>query len=434
MRAQRERTRELLGERDLQELLGGQFAAQAADGFANATFANILVLEPLSADTPDKIVYLFALTLLPYSLIAPFLGVFVDRWPRRTLMVATNVIRGIVLATLPLWGRAFPGDAGYYAAILLMLSLGRLFLTTKSALLPVLLHEHHLLPGNSISSGGGMIAALMGGAVGLFGSGAFGQTTAFIVSGLIYLGAAYVLSQMSSPFAHPHRHARNFGDAIGDVARELWEGIRSIWVTIRARLALIGIFIVRTIGMFVFIAVVLVIKDVFPERAQEFGRLSVSALALGAAGAGAFVGAVTAPLAGRRLAKGGLILLGFVVSGLGVVALGGVHHVVALLALTFIGGYGGFITKVAVDAQIQEALPDELRGRAFALYDILFNLASVVAGLVMVAVFRPETISLRVVVFATGLLTLIAAALFGRAMSRAGIELLSSSEASEQRA
>ena len=88
-------------------------------------------------------------------------------------MVTTNLIRGAVLATLPLWGEALPGETGFYAAILLMLSFGRLFLTTKSALLPVLLHEHHLLRGNSISSGGGMIAALLGGAVGLFGSGAF---------------------------------------------------------------------------------------------------------------------------------------------------------------------------------------------------------------------------------------------------------------------
>lgn len=429
MKAQRARVRELLRERDLRELLGGQFLAQAADGFANATFANVLVLEPLSADTPQQILSLFALTLLPYSVIAPFLGVFVDRWPRRTLMVATNVIRGAVLGSLPFWHQALPGDTALYATILLLLSFGRLFLTTKSALLPVLLHEHHLLPGNAISSGGGMIAALIGGAIGLFESGAFGQTTAFIAAGLIYLIAAWVLALLSRPFSHAHRHARNVGAAIADIALDLWDGIRTIWTTVRARLALIGIFVVRTIGMFVFIAGVLVIKDAYPERSQEFGRLSISALALGAAGAGAFIGAISAPLVGRRLAKGGLILLGFVVSGLGIVALGGVQHVVALLALMLVGGYGGFITKVAVDAQIQEALPDELRGRAFALYDILFNLASVVAAAAMVAT---QAFSLRLALFVTGIATLAAAAVLGRVMTSAGIRLLSSSEASEQ--
>lgn len=429
MRAQRARVLELLREPDFRTLLIGQFVAQAADGFAQATLANVLVLEPLNANTPNQVLYLFALTLLPYSVIAPFMGVFVDRWPRRTLMQWTNVARGLVLATLPIWGRALPGDVGLYASMLLLLSLGRLFLTTKSALLPVLLHEHHLLRGNAISSGGGMIAALVGGAVGLFGSGAFGQSTAFILSGLLYVGAGILVARLSQPFSHAHRHARNVGAAVGDIARELSEGIRAIWVEMHARLALIGIFLVRTIGMFVFIAAVLVIKDVYPERSQEFGRLSISALALGAAGAGAFLGAVTAPRTGRRLAKGGLILFGFGVSGLGVIALGGVHHVVALLALTFIGGYGGFVTKVAVDAQIQEVLPDELRGRAFALYDILFNLASVVAGALMV---MTQSLSLRPTLFATGLATLVAATLLGLAMSAAGIELLSSSEASEQ--
>ena len=429
MKAQRARVRELLEERDFRTLLTGQFIAQAADGFAQATLANVLVLEPLNADTPHQVLYLFALTLLPYSLIAPFMGVFVDRWPRRTLMTTTNVIRGAMLVTLPLWERGLPGDIGLYASMLLLLSMGRLFLTTKSALLPVLLHEHHLLRGNAISSGGGMIAALVGGAIGLFGSGALGRSTAFVLSGLMYVGAGFVIARLSGRFSHKHQHARNVGGAIGDIARELWEGIRAIWVEAHARLALIGIFLVRTIGMFVFIAVVLVIKDVFPERSQEFGRLSISALALGAAGAGAFVGAVTAPHTGRRLEKGGMILFGFVVSGIGVVALGGVHHVVALLALTFIGGYGGFVTKVAVDAQIQEVLPDELRGRAFAFYDILFNMASVVAGVLMV---MTESLSLRPTLFVTGLVTLIAAALLGRAMHGAGIELTTSSEASEQ--
>lgn len=429
MRAQSARVRELLREPDFRTLLIGQFIAQAADGFAQATLANVLVLEPLNADTPNQVLYLFALTLLPYSLIAPFMGVFVDRWPRRSLMTWTNGIRGVLLATLPLWERALPGDVGMYAAMLLLLSLGRLFLTTKSALLPVLLHEHHLLRGNAISSGGGMIAALVGGAIGLFGSGAFGTSTAFVLAGLMYVAAGGFIRRLSQPFAHVHKHARNVSAAFGDVARELFEGVRAIWIELHARLALIGIFLVRTIGMFVFISVVLVIKDVFPERSQEFGRLSISALALGAAGAGAFLGAVTAPRTGRRLEKGGLILFGFAVSGVGVVALGGVHHVVALLALTFIGGYGGFVTKVAVDAQIQEVLPDELRGRAFALYDILFNLASVVAGVLMVAT---QSLSLRPTLFVTGLVTIAAAALLGRTMAGAGIELVTSSEASGQ--
>jgi MFS family permease len=426
LRGQRVRLREMLEDPNLRLLLGAQFIAQAADGFAQATFANVLVLEPLAAGTPLRILSLFALTLLPYSLISPFMGVFVDRWSRRGLMVWANVIRGALLTTLPLWERALPGDLGFYAALLFLLSLGRLFLTTKSAVLPVLLHEHHLLRGNALSSGGGMVSALIGGSVGLFASGAFGQTGAFVTAGFIYLGGAAVIGRLAQSYAHPHAHVRNMARAAAELAGALVEGLSAIWARIKARLALIGIFLLRTIGMFVFIAAILVIKDVYPREADDFGRLSSSALALGAAGLGAFVGAISAPMAGRRLEKAGLIIFGFFVSGAGIVALGGVENVPALLALTFFGGYGGFVTKVAVDAQVQEALPDELRGRAFALYDILFNLASVVAAGLMV-VFEP--ISLRPKLVFTGVLALACAAALAVVMARRQMPLLRAASA-----
>ena len=428
MRAQRERIREVTGEPDFRWLLGGQFVAQAADGFAQATFANVLVLEPLSAETPERILYLFALTLLPYSLISPFMGVFVDRWARRSVMTAANLLRALVLITLPLWDNIAPGDGAFYVAILLLLSLGRLFLTTKGALLPVILHEHHLIGGNSLSSGGGMIFALVGGAGGLFASNAIGESPLFILSGVLYIVAAYLTTRLSHPYSHPHRRSGNVGAAVAGIAVELLEGIRAIWVRIHARLALTAIFLARTIGMFVFIAAIQVIKDVYPGQYQDFGRLTTSALALGAAGLGAFVGAATAPLAARRFDKGGLILLGFVVSGLGIVALGGVHNLPSLLSLTLLGGYGGFITKVAVDAQVQEALPDEFRGRAFALYDIIFNVSSVVAGALMVVT---EAFSLRVTLVVTGLISLVLCAVLGMLMRRAGVALVSA-EVSEQ--
>jgi MFS family permease len=100
--------RRLLAERDFRVLTSAQFAAQAADGFAQAAIAEELVLDP--SGTPSRILALFAFTLLPYSLIAPFLGVFVDRWARRGLLKWTNVLRGVVLLSIPLWGGWVGGD------------------------------------------------------------------------------------------------------------------------------------------------------------------------------------------------------------------------------------------------------------------------------------------------------------------------------------
>ncbi len=194
----------------------------------------------------------------------------------------------------------------------------------------------------------------------------------------------------------------------------------AIWSRPTARLPLIAIYVLRTIAMVIAIAAILIIKKEFPGAGQSFGRLNSGALALGAAGAGAFAAAFVAPVAGRRLRQPGLITAGFLISGLGVIALGGIVSIPAVLGLTFIGGFGTFLTKVAVDAQVQEALPDDFRGRAFALYDILYNLASVSAGAVMVTLQNEPS---RVVLVALGFVTLVSAAVIGGTMRRAGMAL-----------
>ncbi|CAN5561944.1 MFS transporter [soil metagenome] len=385
---------------------------------AQAAFADAIVLEPGAQGTPGRILAVFALTLVPYSLIAPFLGVFVDRWDRRALLVWTNVARGALLVTVPLWSGALPGDAGLYVALLALLGFGRLFLTTKSAALPVVLHERDLLRGNAASGGGGMIAALLGGVIGFGIVAALDPLSVFAGAGAVYGGAALLARRISHPMAHGAPVAERALDAVARIARELGDGMSEVWRRQRARLALGGIFILRTAVMLTAIAAILVIKQQYPDAGDRFGRISAGALALGASSVGAFVGAVTVPALGRRLGSGALILLGFAVSGLGIAALGGVADLRAVLGLTFIGGLGAYVAKIATDAQVQSAMPDRYRGRAFALYDILYNLASVTAAAVLV-VF--SAVSFRALLVPAGLATLVLAALLGVAMRRAGM-------------
>ncbi|MDQ4065844.1 MAG: MFS transporter, partial [Actinomycetota bacterium] len=317
------RIRSVLEERDFRVLLTGQFVAQAADGMAQAVFADRLILEPVSAGTPERILALFAITLVPYSGLAPFLGVFVDRWPRRALMAWANALRALILITLPMWAPRLPSDSGLFVGVIALLGLGRLFLTTKGASLPTVLHERFLLRGNAISSGGGMISALFGGVVGLAAIGVIGGNEAFVLAGLAYALAAFALTRLSRSMAHPHPDPGPFAAEVAAIARELAQGLLEFARRARARLPIIGVFIVRSVGMLTTIAAILVIKDLYETDST---RRWISAVALGAAGAGAFIGASVAPLLGRKLPKAGLIITGFCASGLGIVALGGIEN------------------------------------------------------------------------------------------------------------
>lgn len=121
---------------------------------------------------------------------------------------------------------------------------------------------------------------------------------------------------------------------------------------------------------------------------------------------------------GRRFSTPALLIIGFVVSGASMLVAAPVLQLTTTVGLALCAGYGAFVAKVAVDAQVQEALPDEYRGRAFALYDILYNLASIVAALFLVAFVDS---SLGALLASGGILVLLLAWLLARAMTKAGM-------------
>lgn len=403
-------------DRDARLLLASQWIAQAADGVMQAALANLLILEPEA--TGSRLLAVTSLTLVPYSLIAPFMGVFVDRWARRSVLVLSNVARAVLLLALSFVVRASVSDIPLYVGLLILLGIGRLFLTTKGAALPVVFHERQLLKGNSLSGGGGMIAALIGGVLGIVSVGAVDTADALLVAVAAYLGSAVVARRMANPLAHGLRTDTQIVDEFARVRRDMNSGIVEVARRAATRVPLVGIFIVRTVAMVAAFAAIVIIKNEYPDAADEFGRLSSSALALGAAGVGAFLGAVIAPSLNRRWNEARLMVAGFVLSGIGIMTLGGLESIPAVLGLTFIGGLGGFMAKVSVDALLQMNLQDHFRGRGFAIYDVIYNMASVVAA-ALVLIAGDE--GLREFLVGAGAATMVFAWLLVSALRRAGM-------------
>lgn len=372
-------------------LILAQALTQAADGLVQAGLADLLLLEPLAQDTPGRVLRLFLVTLLPYSLLSPFMGVLVDRWSRRSIMVASSSGRAAIAAVLVLAPSALAYEGILLVAALAVLGLGRLWLTTKGAVLPSVAGPRELVAANSMSAGAGMISALAGGAIGIGAAGAGGARLALFTGLLVYAAAAIASARIIVP-THPQLRHRRLLSALRDVAADLVVGIRHIARHAEAALSLSGIFVVRTTTMFGAFTALVLIKARFPEQGERAGRLSLVALALGAAGAGALLGALTGGALAAKLPRHRLLIAGFGTVGAATLLLATSRHPVTILAATMVGGYGAFIAKVAVDALLQSSLADRYRGRAFALYDIAFNLASVAAGflLVLVASIPPE--------------------------------------------
>src|SRR5690625_4774209 len=85
-------------ERDLRYLVGMRIGSQGGDGLFEVGLASLFFFSPERASTTAGVALVFAVMLLPFTLIGPWAGVLLDLWQRRSVLIWANIIRaGLVL-------------------------------------------------------------------------------------------------------------------------------------------------------------------------------------------------------------------------------------------------------------------------------------------------------------------------------------------------
>ncbi len=75
--------RAILAQQGFRRLLAVRLSSQLGDGWFQAGLASSVFFNPEKAASPVAIAMAFAVLLVPYSTLGPFVGVFLDRWSRR---------------------------------------------------------------------------------------------------------------------------------------------------------------------------------------------------------------------------------------------------------------------------------------------------------------------------------------------------------------
>src|SRR5918996_5774842 len=106
--------RGLISNRRFRRLLAVQGLSQDSDGLYQIAVAAVVIFDASAADTPAQVTKVLAVTVLPFSLVGPFTGPFIDRFSRRSVLVGACGLR--VLITLSL----LPAIAGPEWILLLL--------------------------------------------------------------------------------------------------------------------------------------------------------------------------------------------------------------------------------------------------------------------------------------------------------------------------
>jgi MFS family permease len=370
--------RDALRHADFRRLFAMRLVSQSADGLIQAALVASLVFSPDRSTTAASFAIASAIVIVPFSVIGPFVGVFIDRWSRRRIMVIAPLLRAgpvFLVLTSPTRQAAL-----YYGGALFVTSVNRFFLATAQAVVPRLVPTEDLLAANSIATVGGTVALLAGVFTGGLVADAFGTAAIVSIAAAMWVTGSFVASRIRSDLRplQPPESTELLRHQVRRVGVEFVDGLRHIVHTPRAvgPITSIGL---DQIGQGLILVLALV---VFRERFEQ-GVGSFSWL-IGAGGVGVFAGLATVGALDRRFERERIVAGSFAVGGVAILLVSLLVAPWSLLLTSFVVGLTFAWKKVPVDTMVQEAVPDGLRGRVFAAYDVVYNVARLTAAVLAI--------------------------------------------------
>jgi MFS family permease len=379
--------RALLEHRAFRQLLAARLTGQFADGLLQAGLVGVVLFAPERAASPTRIAVGFAVLLLPFTLLAPLAGVLLDRWARVEVLRWANLARAVLITVTAIATAANASEVLIFGPALLALALNRLVLAALGASLPRTVASDLLVTGNALAPTVGTFVTVIGGGVGLALRGMLdtsGDAAPFVASSIGYLLAALttlVFSRMQlgpvhraflqSPVRQAWSDVRNGAAHISRTA----PARRALQVTIAQRI-LFGSLTVWTIVMIRFL--------LQGTRANEDHALAALGSVALAAGIGLVAASIAAPTLVRRFGPKATSACALGCASVGCLAPLVSLRLGTMLASWLVVGGGAQILKITVDTMLQRSSPDDLRGRVFIAYDLVFNL-SFVLGVTLVA-------------------------------------------------
>ncbi|AEH11781.1 major facilitator superfamily MFS_1 [Candidatus Protofrankia datiscae] len=410
--------RQLLGLTGFRRLYAARLTSQAADGVFQASLVSYVLFSPERATSATALAASLAIVVLPFSVIGPFAGIVLDRISRQRVLVLCALARAVLLVLLVLLIAAGHNGVDFYTSALAVFSVNRLVLAALSAGLPVVVPTGRLVTANALSVTSGTVMTLVGAGIGsgirgLIGGDDAGVALVAALAAVVYLAAAgtagragrYEFGPLHSPPGQGLlREARQ-------VVVELAAGAGHLWRRRPARYALATLTGSRAAYGLTTVMAILLYRNYFTGADGGLGGL---ALLVTASGAGTVAAALVTPRVTRLVSKQVWISLVLLAAGIIEIALCLPFSSPLLIAGSVPIGFATQASKICVDTIVQEQTEDAYRGRAFSLYDLLFNVAYVAAA-ALAAITLPPTGRSPVMVLAAGGGFIVCALLYLRA-------------------
>ena len=387
---------------------------QAVDGLFQSALASFVLFSPERQTDALGAALAFAVVLLPYSIIGPFVGTILDRISRQRALFIANLLRAIdllIIAVLISQGRT-----GIELTLVVLLAFGvnRLILAGLSAGLPLIIGSESLITANAISVTGGSLWVVIGGGIGFALRKIFetihnanhSDAKLILISAMGYGMASILMLRLKRNEIGPLDHEKAAA-SIGQGFIEMREGFIFLKKHDDAARGILANAVQRG-GLTALVLVALLLeRNTFHSPDNPNAGLSGLAVAALIAGVGIACGALIAPSGVNRFGRHKWIRFMMIGSAIAPLLLSFSLTPIPLYIASFSTSLFGQSLKVTNDALVQSKIDDYFRGRVFAVYDVLVN-GAIVTGAVLAALALPisgKSFAVPLLVSTTYLLT-----------------------------
>ncbi len=382
-------------------LLAVRWMGQLTDGIFQSSLASFLLFSPERQPDAKSAAVAFAVVLLPYSLVGPFVGTILDRISRQRVILFANLFRAFTLIFIA--GLIRNGATGIELTIFVLVAFGvnRLILAGLSAGLPLLFDtsgtegRNTLVSINATAVTGGTVFVVLGGGIGigirglLEGSVNANQADGYLVllSASSFFIAGLLALRLKKDQLGPLPHEVKRQSVVG-AYQEMVEGFKLLRNIKDCFLGISATAVQRGGLTALTLMALLLNRNTFNDPANPEAGLAGFAFAITVAGIGITLGAVIAPFGVKKYGRHAWIRYSLLASAVLPIALAFEQNEFFLVATGFFAGMAGQGVKVTNDALVQSKIVDEYRGRVFAVYDVMVN-AGIVSGAIIAAFVLP---------------------------------------------
>jgi MFS family permease len=355
--------------RNFRLLYVGQAISQLGDWF-NSVAVYALLLDLTGSAT--AVAWMLITQYLPVAIVGPLAGVVVDRVNRRRLMIAADLIRGVLILGLLLVRR---GEQVWIAYVVMALSVSAtaFFEPARTATIPNVTNAEELMPANALSAATWSAMLAIGASVGGLVTAAFGRDVAFVANAASFFGSAFFIAQTrydAAPAARlrlqtagPPQTPLHRAATVTGIS-DLVEGLRYV----RHRSHVAALMCVK--GGWGLAGGVLLLLTVFGQRVFPVGHGAAAGIGIlyGARGFGAGLGPIALRWILGQQPKTLRRAIGpaFFIVSIFYMALAGAPSLAVAAACVLLAHFGGSILWVFSTVLLQLEVPDQFRGRVFA--------------------------------------------------------------------